>query len=215
MIICLQTRRILQLKIYDKDIRMLLLSKIAKTKEFVADPACIVVNEMDVCFGCARIDIAVINDKIHGYEIKSERDNLERLPDQADLYNRVFDALTLVFSEKHYDKAVQILPEWWGLYCVTKGKTGISLGIMRNPKQNPQVEAINVAQLLWKNELHELLRLNGISKGIKNKTRYELSKLAEQEIEHTEISDFVSRKLKTRESWKSVFLKDLPNGRRE
>jgi hypothetical protein len=69
---------------------------------------------MDVCSGCARIDIAVINGKIHGFEIKSEQDNLERLPSQVELYNNVFDTITIVAAENHFNKLNEIIPKLGG-----------------------------------------------------------------------------------------------------
>lgn len=186
-----------------------MISEIIRIKEFIEDPTCILINELDICFGCARIDVAVINGQIHGYEIKSERDNLERLPAQMDLYNKVFDTLTLVISEKHYDNAIEIIPEWWGLFCIKKNKKEVSLKVVRNPIQNINVEPINVAQLLWKDELYELLQLYGLSKGVKNKTRYELSKLAEKKISPIDISLFTRDKLKCRKSGRALQLQQL------
>jgi len=37
-------------------------------------------------FGASRIDRAVVNGSVHGYEIKSETDDLTRLPAQARAY---------------------------------------------------------------------------------------------------------------------------------
>ncbi len=197
------------MKIYDKDIRNLLLNEIVRKKEFISDPSCIVIHEMDVCCGCARIDIAVINGQIHGYEIKSERDNLERLPFQIGLYNKIFDTVTLVVSEKYCNKTTKIIPEWWGLYCITKNKTRASLEVVRSPSKNLQVETINLVQLLWKEEICELLTVYGLSKGIKSKTRYELGKIAVKNIKGTEIASFVREKLKNRKSWKAHELQQL------
>ncbi|HOV80192.1 MAG TPA: sce7726 family protein [Bacillota bacterium] len=197
------------MKIYDRDIRRLLLNEIARKEEFISDPNCVVVHEMDVCFGCARIDIAVINGQIHGYEIKSECDNLERLTSQRDYYNKIFDTITLVISEDHYFKAVEIIPKWWGLYCITKSNVGASLKIMRSPGKNNQIKAFYLTQVLWKEELCELLKLNGLSKGIRNKTRYELGKIASQRVENKNIASFVRDKLKNRKSWKALQLRQI------
>ncbi len=53
-----------------------------------------VVQEMGVWNGTVRIDIAVINGELGGFELKSDSDNLLRLPAQAELYSRVFDRMT-------------------------------------------------------------------------------------------------------------------------
>lgn len=196
------------MKVYDKDIRSLLLKEIVKKQEYVSDPTCIVVHEMDVCFGCARIDIAVINDRMHGYEIKSERDNLERLPFQIEFYNKAFDTITLVVSENHCAKAAKIIPKWWGLYCAIKDRREPSLQVIRHPSRNSRVEALTLAQILWKEELRELLTVNGVTKGVKNKTRYELGEMAAKEVGYSELASFVRNKLKNRD-WRALPIRQL------
>lgn len=55
------------------------------------------------------------------------------------------------------------------------------------------------------------LVLNGLSKGIKSKTRYELSELAANKISRPKIAFFTREKLKNRESWKDLHLQQLCN----
>ena len=74
-----------------------------------------IVEEMGIWSGTVRIDIAVINGELWGYELKSERDTLERLPAQAKLYSRVFDRVTLVVGTRHVGAAEDAVPPWWGL----------------------------------------------------------------------------------------------------
>jgi len=62
-------------------------------------------------FGDARIDLAVVNGKLHGYEIKSDADTLKRLPAQAEVYSAVFDLVTIVVGEHHLDTVRAIVPE--------------------------------------------------------------------------------------------------------
>jgi hypothetical protein len=68
---------------------------------------------MGIWSGSVRIDVAVINGELTGYELKSDRDTLERLPLQAELYSRVFDRLILVVGKRHAKKAIEHIPEWW------------------------------------------------------------------------------------------------------
>ena len=63
------------------------------------------IDELGVCQGSAKIDIAVVNGQLHGYEIKSDRDSLRRLSSQAVLYSKVFDRVTLVCGERHVSHA--------------------------------------------------------------------------------------------------------------
>ena len=56
---------------------------------------------MGVWSGTVRIDVAVLNGEMCGYEIKSDRDTLERLPFQIEIYSKEFDKLTLVVGRRH------------------------------------------------------------------------------------------------------------------
>lgn len=197
------------MKVYDPDIRKILYNKFLRTKEFINDSSTLIVNEFDVCRGINRVDIAVINGKIHGYEIKSEQDTLERLPMQIESYNKVFDRMTIVISEKHVDKVVAIIPEWWGIYSVVKSKKQLILKKRRGARVNKNIDILEVAQLLWRDELINLLSLNGITKGVKSKTRFALSQIAVNNIPVNDIKLFVKEQLKLRSTWRAVPLAQL------
>lgn len=197
-------RFVIQLK--DPDIRLLLKQKFATKEEFINDPSTIIVDEFDVCLGAARIDVAVVNGKLHGYEIKSERDNLERLPSQIESYNKVFDTLTLVVSNVHLEKAKSVTPKWWGIECVSYKRNIPSLKTIRKPKVNKHVQGIEVAKLLWRDELIRLLEQQNIKKGIKSKTRMQLGTIANEFIDQTIIAQYVRSTLKSRQNWKAVQL---------
>lgn len=196
-------------KIRDADMREVLLNEFTKEQDFIFDPTTIVVHELDVCLGSAIIDIAVINGKINGFELKSERDNLERLPHQIKFYNKVFDTVTLVTSEKHYKKAIEIVPDWWGIQCITNNDENICIKTVRKENQNNNIDAFSLAQLLWKNELLELLKKHNIVKGVKSKTRLELGEIVANTFEVEYISNFIKTKLKTRNTWKALQLKQI------
>ena len=163
------------MKVYDKDIRKVLYKKFLTTKEFTNDSSTLVIDEFDVCRGSSRVDIAVINGKIHGYEIKSEQDTLERLPSQMNDYNKVFDKVTIVTGEKYVDKVFDIIPDWWGISYVTTKNNNLILKRKRTAKINKDINILNLLQLLWKDELIKLLNLHGITKGLKSKNRMSLA----------------------------------------
>jgi len=80
-----------------------------------ADRETLIVEEMGVWSGTVRIDIAVINGELSGFELKSDRDKLDRLPLQAKVYSKVFDRVTLVVGARHVRKALPLIPEWWSV----------------------------------------------------------------------------------------------------
>lgn len=43
----------------------------------------LVVEELGLFHGASRVDLAVVGRSLHGYEIKSDRDSLDRLEQQA------------------------------------------------------------------------------------------------------------------------------------
>lgn len=81
--------------------------------EYSNDPDTLVVDELGVLHGAVRIDTVVINGILHGYELKSDKDTLERLPEQTKVYSSVFDRLTLVVGYRHAYEAIKNMPEWW------------------------------------------------------------------------------------------------------
>ncbi len=198
-----------KIKIYDSHIRPLLFSELAKQNEFILASQTFVVQEMDVCCGCARIDISLINGLIHGFELKSEKDNLARLPSQTYYYNMVFDKINIVVTESHHENAMQIIPNWWGVYLVSKANHTLNLIQKRHASINPEINLHLLTQILWRQELVELLQANGIYKGIKSKNRFELGKIACQHLEGDHIKSFVRHRLKNRKSWKAVRLQQL------
>src|SRR3972149_9340893 len=65
-----------------------------------------IIEELGVNHGTARIDIAVVNGIMHGYEIKSDQDTLQRLPEQMNIFNAVFNKVTLVVGKSHLYDAI-------------------------------------------------------------------------------------------------------------
>ncbi len=73
-----------------------------------------IVEELGIERGAARIDLALITDRLVGFEIKSDQDTFDRLSNQIHAYNRVFDEITLVTGPALLDDALRLLPPWWG-----------------------------------------------------------------------------------------------------
>lgn len=199
------------MRLYDKDIRKILMKEFLNIPQFISDQSTVIINELDVCAGSAIMDIVVVNGEIHGFEIKSERDNLKRLPQQISYYNRVFDRVTLVVSSDHLDKAQEMIPEWWGIYCINKcSDDEYNLIIIKESDLNKEdIDTFNLSQILWKNELIELLNSQGISKGLKSKTRRQLSKIISENIHIEIVKEFVKNRLKSRTDWKAISLQQL------
>src|SRR5688572_30584359 len=98
----------------DRDIRTSLHQQLERAHRHYADET-LFIDELGLCQGNARIDLAVVNGSLSGYEIKSECDTLQRLPHQIEVYSRALDYITIVASETHIDKIIVLIPEWWGV----------------------------------------------------------------------------------------------------
>jgi hypothetical protein len=134
-----------------------------------------IIDELGLQHGISRIDVAVVNGRLDGYEIKSDRDTLNRLPAQMAVYNSVLDRITLVAGSRHIEKSLRLTPEWWGIKLAELGpRGGIRFQTVRSAKNNPCVDAISVARLLWRDEAIRLLEHLGEVRGVAKKPRAQL-----------------------------------------
>ena len=161
-----------------------------------------VIDELGLDHGQARIDIAVVSNRLHGIEIKSQQDNLDRLPSQAKVYNLYFDRVTLVFAEKFYNEVVALVPEWWRLISVIQGQRGgLYLKRIRPGKPNTNVDSESIVKLLWRNEVVELLKNNGVVGSELRQPKINLyGKLLEQSNDNR-VHKIVCNALRNRENW--------------
>lgn len=103
-----------------------------------------------------RADVAVIGATMDGFEIKTERDTLKRLPHQAEAYAQLFDRCHAVLAHRHVDRALEILPAWWGVTVIgTAGPP--SLVQFRQATANDGVDPEALVRLLWRNEVYAVL----------------------------------------------------------
>jgi hypothetical protein len=167
-----------------------------------SDPTSLVVDELGVLEGKYRIDVAVINGRLHGYEIKSAADNLDRLTAQQASYNQIFDRMTLVADERHVEAALKIIPSWWGLIAVSMKDGTPFLNEIWPSRQNYSVDPLALCQLLWREEALEILRDLGLAAGVRNGSRKLMWKLLAAVLSLDELRAAVSHKLKARTDWR-------------
>ena len=140
----------------------------------------LVVEEMGLDQRAIRVDVAVVNGVLGGFEIKSDWDTLERLPAQRDTYNAVFDEITIVTGRRHLDKAMPLIPEWWGVIVAERAPDAAPLVCERPARRNPSRDPEMLARLLWRDEAIDVLTRHGLT-GITSAPRRVLwTKLAQQ-----------------------------------
>lgn len=174
--------------------------------EHPADEA-LIACQRDICWREGRIDVVVVNGALSGFEIKSRRDSLARLPRQADLYSRVFDYATLVCDGRHLNAADEIVPAWWGLRKVGTRSDEVTIEVVREPVPNPWVLPHDLARLLYHDELYA--ELAGV-RGLRRISRMRQAEMAWLLVELTELNDLrriVRERLRQRPSWRAAALR--------
>lgn len=190
----------------DYDIRRLLKSNCLF--DSFSDDNLLVIDELDIASAGARIDVAVVNGKLHGYEIKGANDTLNRLSYQIEAYKKIFDYVTVVTEQNHYEKVKKIIPSWIGISLVHKSKNGVIKIIQKKkPKFNPDKQSFFLAKLLWKEELVSILNCLNIPHK-KNERNWLLCELLANSLDVEEISLLVREKLKKRQNWKTNWAKE-------
>lgn len=161
-------------------------------------------SEFGINHGNIRADVVAVNGLIHGYEIKSDADTLDRLPEQAKAYNQVFDKITLVVGEQHIIKALDIIPSWWGVKLAKGGanKT-VNLTTIRTAQKSPNQDALALSRLLWKQEAIELLSAIGQDAGLRDKKREFAYRRLSSAMSKTQLQEKVKDRLFNRPNWRS------------
>lgn len=180
----------------DPEIRAALKARLQEKHAHESDT--VVVEELGLCQGQVRVDLAVVNGVLHGYEIKSDRDTLRRLPNQVAAYGKVLDRATLVVGPRHFEEAIAKVPTWWGVMKVEVAEEGICLKEVRPAIRNPARDPRTMAELLWRDEALGLLEKRNAIHGLRTKPRScAWDRLAEV-FGVDEIADAVRDRLKTR-----------------
>jgi hypothetical protein len=160
-------------------------------------------EELGVKNGHGRIDIAVINGIIHGYEIKSDQDTLQRLPEQIKLFSSVFDKMTLVVGKTHLYNAIKIIPDWWGIVTAKNNENNsIRFNTIREPGVNNNQSKVSVAQLLWKQEAIKILEEINEATGLYSKPRNIIYETISKKISKKVLNKKVREILFFREDWR-------------
>jgi len=160
-------------------------------------------NELSLC-GEVRVDVAVLNGRLAGYELKSARDTLKRLPTQVSVYSRVLDEATLVVAERHFPRALAMVPEWWGVVVAWTDGDGLRLEHMRAALHNPTVDTDSVVRLLWRDEVLDELVRRGLGRGARSKTRSVLARSLVAALSGDEVRAIVRDRMKQRGTWRAA-----------
>jgi len=185
----------------DQEIRKALRFKLKSIHS--QEPETAIIDELSLCQGDARVDVAVVNGSLSGYEIKSDRDTLARLPNQLAAYELCFDTMTMVAGRKYVSKCIDVLPRWWGIWEAVATEHGVSFVCRRDPIANVNITPARVVQLLWKNELREALEERGIKPPSKCSRRALWANLVAA-VSKDELFRIVRSRIRARGDWRSA-----------
>lgn len=193
----------------DIDVRAALYANLAIDHADEADET-LVVDELGLC-GEVRVDVAIINGALTGFELKSARDTLRRLPNQITVYSQVLDFAELVVAENHVEAATEILPKWWGIRVAFWRGDVVEVERAREPRRNVNVDPYSLAQLLWRDEALDELSLRSADRGVRSKPRPAVWRRLTETVATEELRDVVRNRLKLRSGWRAGAL-SAPGG---
>lgn len=186
----------------DAEVRSALHARLARSHGYNPNRT-LIIDELAIA-GQVRIDTAVLNGRFAGYEIKSAKDTLRRLPKQVELYSAVLDHATLVVAENHKEKAVDLLPDWWGVIEVRTERNGsLRLVQARRPRLNQDIEPEILCRLLWRSESLAALTRSGFDAGFRSKPRRAISERLASTMPRNDLVDLVRETLKSRAGWRA------------
>lgn len=184
----------------DRDIRKALHVFLAAEHHHEHDT--LFVDEMGILRGVARVDLAVVNGSINGFEIKSDADRLHRLARQRDAYGAVMDTVTLVTCPKHLHAARAVIPAWWGVMVASDDAGAVGVRRVRKARPNRHVQPAALASLLWREEALELLHRHGLAKGLRSRPNPVLWQALAEHLPLPALSGGVRSALKRRPAWR-------------
>ncbi|MEX5898956.1 sce7726 family protein [Proteus vulgaris] len=114
-----------------------------------------------------RADVVYANGRLTGFEIKSESDSLARWNKQHDAYLKLFDSVWLCCHHKHAVKALELSSKNIGILILDNYSKDLT--ILREAKENKNIDKHEVISLLWRSELDELCLENNLKINRKEK----------------------------------------------
>jgi hypothetical protein len=167
----------------DKDIRDIFSTHYAR--KF---PKSNLLNEVRINNGLAIADLVSVGKKtFHCYEIKSDRDKISRVIDQSKYYDVAFNKISLITTVAHQKRALDIIPDYWGLIIVSNTPQ-IKIRYIRKASFSPLFSKQKALLTLWRDELLGIMLMKNIIEKSMNKfSRNDLINILCTKLSATEI----------------------------
>ncbi|MCY3879260.1 MAG: sce7726 family protein [Rhodobacteraceae bacterium] len=163
----------------------------------------LLIHELGLVHARSRIDLAVINGVVHGYEIKSEQDSLSRLPSQLEVYRQTLQKLTFVVAEKHLSSVLMRVPRWCGVLLARRGPRGaLHIETVQKASRNPDLNLFLMAHLLWRDEAQEILAGWGADKAKLRSPRAVLYREVVCGVSESRLTALIKAAMMQRSAWR-------------
>ncbi len=144
--------------------------------------------------GASRCDVMAVTDILTGYEIKSDGDNLLRLPEQIKSYDRAFNKNYVVISNMSVDLLKMKIPYYWGIIKIENS----DIEILRVAQLNKNTDIRTQLSLLWKIELKNLLMENKLPLYF-NKTKGFIKSVLANSVDKNTLTEQIAEELLKRD----------------
>lgn len=170
------------------EIRDALLARLAAS---AAGKGAAFIPEMFVDGFSRRADLVMANGKLAVFEIKSERDTLDRLPGQLQCYERFFEQVTVVCAEKHRPGVEKLASDKTGIWLVREDG---SLSVVRKAETSSLPSLKHWLSFLPVDELRKLMKREGLkTTGTRDKLEVAAQSLSERKVRRY-VLDFLKRR---------------------
>lgn len=182
--------------LYDTDMREIIFETFENTGERLR-----IFEELVI--GKSRADAIVVKeDEIIGIEIKSDKDSLVRLKTQVKNYERFCNKCYLATGVHYIDKVEEVIPDYWGIYDITRDESGkLHIEMYREAGkisgERPKNKLKNQMNLLWRSELIKIVKgykLGGVT--TRNKIQLKnliIDKLGQEEAKRLTCDSLIER----------------------
>jgi hypothetical protein len=142
----------------DKEIR-----EIFTTHHSKRYPKSNLLNEVRINNGLAIADLVSIGiNTAHCYEIKSDKDKIARVLEQSKSYDIVFNKISLITTLTNYEKALDIIPPYWGIIVVSDSPKN-KVYYYRKADYSPYFSKQKALYTLWRDELLDIIAMKKIN----------------------------------------------------
>lgn len=157
----------------------------------------------------AKLDVLLANTHINAYEIKTDFDELNRLPSQIRAYQRACREVTVLTGEKFASTVDSVIPKDVGLSVLTNR---YQLRVIRPPSfYDEGLNPVDMLALLRRDELTGLLGEFGeVASNVSNIRLFKWAVQAVAHVSEVEINGAVARRLVQRSKRKRALIEGLP-----